>query len=321
MEEEKNITGISENLADSNAEQKALEKKISHKTPLEGQRIAISISESEELEYLGLSEHHLKDVSIEIARYLIVNGATMLYGGDLRNGGFTRLFSELSYQYKYISDKSIRFENYFFFPSSSKISLDEKANLKKQQVIAHLLNCPAHIGKLDEKKEFNPVDSIEDRFLISECLTDMRIRMAKESDARILVGGKQKKHIGYLPGIFEEAYQTLKHNKPIYLVGGFGGATKSIISAIKGERNIALTNDFQFDTEFLKAFRNFAVPKASIKVDLDYYYDFFSGHTVESLAKQNGLTPEENKILFESNNIHELVFLILKGLQNITKKQ
>ena len=112
METEKNITGISDNLADSIAEQKVIEKRETPKGQLHGKRIAISVSISDELEQLGLSEHHIKDISIEIARYLIVNGATMLYGGDLRSGGFTELFSELSYQYKYLNDKNGKANNW-----------------------------------------------------------------------------------------------------------------------------------------------------------------------------------------------------------------
>src|SRR5690606_26234756 len=109
------------------------------------------VSESEELEKLGLSDHHLKDISIEIARYLIVNGATMLYGGDLRHGGFTELFSELSYQYKYLGDKERRFINYFPFPNSKSINDDVRADFIKKQVEAKILDIPEDLGDVDKE--------------------------------------------------------------------------------------------------------------------------------------------------------------------------
>jgi hypothetical protein len=317
METEKNISGISENLSESIAEEKVIAKKQILKLKLHGKRIAISVSESEELEHLGLSEHHIKDISIETARYLIVNGATMLYGGDLRKDGFTELFSELSYQYKYLSDKEKRFVNYFPFPNSKAVSDNDLANIFKKQVEAKFIDIPKHLGVIDTEKTHEPFKSIEDRYILSECYADMRVRMANESDARIVLGGKQKNYAGYFPGIVEETFYSLNAGKAVYLLGGFGGATKSIINTIIGGKPVQLTNDFQYDTEFLTKFRKFASAKSTIKLDYDFITDFFKQHSVESISKKNGLTPEENQILFESTNIHELVFLIIKGLQKI----
>jgi len=321
MEAEKNISGISENLADSIVEQKAIEKKEIVKSFLHGKRIAISVSENEELEHLGLSDHHLKDISIEIARYLIVNGATMLYGGDLRDKGYTRIFSELSYQYKFLSDKERRFVNYFPFPNFLKVSLDDKANFVKQQVEPKIIAIPKHLGNVDTERKYEPFKSVEDRFIYSECFADMRIIMAQDSDARILLGGKQKNYLGYIPGIIEEAFQTMQENKPIYLLGGFGGAAKSIINVISGDIPKELTNEFQFDTDFLVEFRNYCKGKSTINLNYDYLVKFFQQNTIESISKQNGLSIEDNQILFESTNIHELVFLIIKGLQNISSNK
>lgn len=318
---DKNISGISENLAESIAELKSAGAKPGQKGKLQGKRIAISVSGSEELEQLGLSENHIKDATIELARYLIVNGATMLYGGDLRQGGFTELFSELSYQYKYLSDKKCRFVNYFPFPNSKSLTDNDQADFLKKQVVAKILKVPKHLGKPDTKKHYYPKRIIKDRYLYAECYADMRIQMAKESDARIVLGGKQKGSTGYFPGIVEETYHSLKAGKAIYLLGGFGGATRSIIEIISGGTPKKLTNKYQFDTIFLRDFRKFATGKSPVVIDYGHIVDFFKKHSVRSLSKQNGLTVEENKILFESINIHELVFLIIKGLQNISNKK
>lgn len=317
METEKNISGISENLSDSIAEEKLIANKKIEKGKLNGKSIAISVSESEELELLGLSDNHIKDISIEIARYLIVNGATMLYGGDLRTGGFTELFSELSYQYKYLGDKGKRFVNYFPFPNSRAVSQNDLANIFKKQVEAKFINIPKHLGTIDIDKKYEPFKNVEDRYVLSECYADMRVKMANASDARIILGGKQKNFAGYFPGILEETIHSLKAGKAIYLLGGFGGATKSIIETISGGKPLQLTNDFQFDTEFLIEFREFASAKSEIKLDYDFILDFFKQYSIESISMKNGLTPEENQILFESTNIHEIVFLLIKGLKNI----
>lgn len=315
METEINLLGISENLANSIAEEQAINEKQFEKLPLYGKKIAISVSESEELEQLGLSEHHVKDISIEIARYLIANGATLLYGGDLRKNGFTELFSEISYQYKEIKDRKFRFANYFPFPSSRDVDLEAKANFKVKQVEPIIVEIPTKLGKIDREKSYKPFKNIEDRFIFAECLTDMRIKMAADSDARIILGGRQTNYLGYMPGILEETYHSLKSGKPTYLVGGFGGAAKSVIAAINGKLPQEITNDFQYNSEFLNDFKSHSQKKSSISLDYDEMIEFLEQFTVEKISELNGLTVEENKVLFESINIHELVFLIIKGLR------
>ena len=60
---------------------------------------------------------------------------------------------------------------------------------------------------------------------------DMRRVMAKHTDARIVMGGNAapkpvdpKGYGGRYPGIVEEAGRTLEADKPLYVLGGLGGA-------------------------------------------------------------------------------------------------
>ena len=43
---------------------------------------------------------------------------------------------------------------------------------------------------------------------------------------RICLGGKTSGYEGRIPGVQEEAQLALEYNKPLYLMGGFGGATR-----------------------------------------------------------------------------------------------
>lgn len=320
METEKNISGISENLAESIAEQKELEIKSRQKGILDGIRIAVSVSDNEDLEQLGLSIQHLKDVMIELARYIMANGGTLLYGGHLKNEGFTKLFAELSYQYKYLNDKSLRFVNYFPFPNSNSLTLEIKADFVMQQVEPVVIDIPKHLGEVDKSKPYDAETNIEDKYIFSECYSDMRRIMADESQARILLGGKQSKFLGYMPGIVEEAYYSLKANKPVYIIGGFGGAAKSLSKVICGEVPKELTNEFQYDNPFNQEFKKIYVDKASVPIDYDKLIDFFKQFNIDRFSEINGLSVNENLVLFESQNIHEIVFLIMKGLKQITNR-
>jgi hypothetical protein len=317
METEKNISGISENLAESIVEQKELEIKSREKGILDGIRIAVSVSENEELEQLGLSKQHLKDIMIEVARYLMANGGTLLYGGHLKNEGYTRLFAELSYQYKFLNDKAFSFVNYFPFPNSISLTLEIKADFVKQQVEPVIIEIPKHLGEIDKQREYDPFKNIEDKFIFSECFSDMRNIMAQSSHARIVVGGKQSKFFGYMPGIIEEAFYSLKANKPVYIIGGFGGAAKSLSKVICGELPKELTNEFQYNDEILQNFKKVYQEKASVPMDYDQLIQFFKQFNLEVFSELNGLSIDENLVLFESQNIHEIVFLVMKGLKHI----
>lgn len=319
MEAEKNISGISENLADSIAEQKELEVNYRQKGILDGMRIAVSVSDNEDLEHLGLSIQHLRDVMIELARYIMSNGGTLLYGGHLKNEGFTKLFAELSYQYKFLNDKSFRFVNYFPFPNSNSLTLEIKADFVKQQVEPVIIEIPKHLGEIDISRHYDAVNIIEDKFIFSECFSDMRNIMAQNSHARIVIGGKQSKFLGYMPGIVEEAYYSLKANKPVFIIGGFGGAAKSLSKVICGELPKELTNEFQYNDEILQNFKKEFQDKASVPMDYDRLIHFFNQFNLEVFSELNGLSIDENLVLFESQNIHEIVFLIMKGLKTISK--
>ncbi|HLV40660.1 MAG TPA: hypothetical protein VKY37_00145 [Brumimicrobium sp.] len=320
MENEKNISGISDNLADSILEHKEQESKITTTGILDGLKVAISISNNEDLESLGLSANHLKDVMIELARYLIVNGATLLYGGDLRNDGYTKLFSELSFQYKFLNDKTSRFHNYFPFPNSKELSLAVKAEFIKHQVTPIQLPIPNHLGAIDQEKQYSPFEITYDRYVFSECFSNMRSVMANDSNARILLGGKQSNYLGYLPGIIEEAYFSLKASNAIYLIGGFGGAAKSLCDIFLQETPKQMTDEYQYNSDFLLKFKEEYSSVSNTPMDYTEIIDFFNSYSLEQLSNLNGLTTDENLILFESQNIHEIIFLIIKGLKNISTK-
>ena len=74
--------------------------------------IGISISESDNLKLLGFSTAHLNDIMIETARYILAAGGNIVYGGDMRKGGFTELMFELLKYYKSDADLIVYFTQY-----------------------------------------------------------------------------------------------------------------------------------------------------------------------------------------------------------------
>ena len=54
----------------------------------------------------------------------------------------------------------------------------------------------------------------------------------RPTEARIILGGKDADFSGFLPGLFEEALVTLQHKKPLFILGGFGGAAQILAQGI-----------------------------------------------------------------------------------------
>lgn len=308
-EEEINISGVDSDLISKEKRQ------IKSTKLLTGKQIAISVSVNEDLEKIGFSEQHLNDISIEVARYIIANDGIALYGGDLRENGFTYYFSELSNQYKKANDKDFKFINYFVFPNTKRLTRDVRLDFHSKQIQIKEVLVPKTVS-IDEQKEYNPFKCIEDRYSFCECFKQMRIQMAKDCTARVLVGGKITNYLGYIPGVIEEALYTLRESKPLYLIGAFGGATEKLIKLIKGETVEQLTNDFQYNTEFLNEFKDYVGSKCDY-TDYDLLKTELTQFDVKKISDLNGLSIEENEILFSSKNIHQIMYLLMKGFKKI----
>src|SRR5690606_22521806 len=121
-------------------------------------------------------------------------------------------------------------------------------------------------------------------------------------------------YLGYIPGVIEEALYTLRENKPLYLVGAFGGATEKLIKLIRGKTVKELTNDFQYSRSFLIEFKDYVDSKCEY-TDYDLLKTELSKFDVKKLSDLNGLSIEENDILFTSKNINQIVYLLMKGLK------
>ena len=289
---------------------------LSKKIDLNNYKIAISVSESEDLNRLGIGNEALNDLMIELSRHLLIANAKLVYGGDLRKDGFTELFAELSFQYGNREQKDINtiyVENYVSWPISTKINEEDKIHYKHNRVNL-IMVAPAH-ECIDEKinlKTFLKPDTIPNLYLWGKCLTKMRKEMESVVNARILVGGKSWGFKGSMPGLLEEFTISYELKHPIYLVGGFGGVISHLCKVILGEENVEILKDLALKTFGYNQLLEYYTQKQE-PINLD-----FNGISIENL--NNGLNEDENKRLFVSTNIMEIVSLILKGLQKILHK-
>lgn len=307
-----NISGVSEEILET-IEAEEL-KDYDEKLPLQKRKIAISISESEDLEYLGMSEIHLKDSITEFARHILVQGGTIVYGGDLRKEGFTEKFSELSFQYRNKKDsKRFPFINFFAYPIFCNLTPLVEAEYGKNKVKIVKIKPDDRFNLVESEYRFVPPFPVENAYLWAKCLTKMRIDMNKQIDARILIGGRNEGFKGKYAGIVEEAYIALKSNKPIYLVGMFGGATLRIIEAITIQKDVIDPHFPHYNSLDYKSLKSyFEEKKDKDSPDVEEINKYFKGLTWRDL--NNGLSEDENQRLFITNHLLEVIYLVMKGL-------
>ncbi|MGL5256405.1 MAG: hypothetical protein ACRC76_05125 [Proteocatella sp.] len=281
-------------------------------------KIGISISEimQEELIQIGQDETHLIKLSQYVSRYFLSREATLIYGGDLREGGFTEyLFLEAQILKDRLKLSEIHLLNYVAWP----IYLDDERKYNEWKAkyvdLAKMIEVDVdlHSGMLIDDKVFLPPNSSENRFIWAKSLSKMRNKMIKNCDVRICAGGKKSGYKGKIPGVIEEILISIQEERPIFLLGGFGGVTQSVCKLIEtGVTSEVFSEEWQKDNnlnyqELLQLYENYGE-----KIDYDEIVNLIKG-----VDLKNGLSAEENKLLFNTVFIDEAIVLILKGIQNI----
>lgn len=283
---------------------------------LKNKNIAISISDSEDIQDYGGDEALLRDITIELSRHILVSGGKLIYGGDLRKQGFTELFADLSCQYGQHekTDRDTKyFTNYFAWPIYLNLTKTHESDFEHSRVSVVKVDAPVECPP-NLINDFIAPTTLENSFLWAKSLTKMREQMEGCVDARILLGGRTHGFKGKYAGILEEFIISQTKEHPIYLLGGFGSASKAIADIIEGKSENYLFEQTKYDSSYTD-FLNYYNEKGNNDI-IDYtkVYKEIQGNGIAGL--RNGLTDDENRLLFHSTNVLEIVALILKGLNN-----
>ena len=263
--------------------------------------VAISISESPDMPTLGLSYEHLQDAMAEIALHLLSSGMSLAYGGDLRAHGFTKLLFELVMRYQNHpkhEKKMIIVTNYLAWPVHIQMTAKDLVAFSAEDKESRRLVILARNGTpldLEQRQEFSPHEPSDEDW--AEGLTAMRNVMARETHARIVLGGKVDDYRGRMPGIAEETLMSLKSGQPVFLLGGFGGCTRDIVETI------GLVDPWTSSHRDWKG-------RSCFKHYLS------SGENLN-----NGLYEEENKILARTPHIRQAATLVSRGLRRLRNER
>lgn len=289
---------------------------------LQDKKIGVSVSEPSDEDLIGIGQNSslLVQLSQDFARHILCRGSTLIYGGDLRESGFTEfIFNEAQALQTRLQTNNIHLINYISWPIYKSDTTEVKNWKAKFRPIAKMdeIAPPADTNDLIPSIEaFLPPTNVQNLFVWSRCLTNMRNTMIKNCDVRICAGGRHSGYKGKMPGVLEEIIIAIDMKRPLFLLGGFGGVTASVCKLIQGiTLPDELTQDWQIQNNAgYKELLDFCLSR-----DVQYSVDY------DSLAKKlknvdllNGLSKDENIKLFTTPFIDEALHLVLKGLKSIS---
>jgi hypothetical protein len=308
--------------------------------PLRGKRIALSMSESTDIEDFGLDQLHLDAAMTELSRYLLIKGATLAYGGHLGAEGYTRKLYELVQAHNSSTeggapvDRIVNFRGWPL-PRLGVQQLAETHALARTQELPR----PSDIDETlhpDFKAAppfFSATLSAVHRFAWSRGMTEMRAFQADANRsgilARIVLGGtfgpttklvedgtrEERWYGGRIPGVLEEVVLSAQADQPVFLLGAFGGAARLVIDLLHGIDRKEATWDYQKRAPFAAEMKDLYLQRGLPWLD---YPEMISLLRTKGITGVNPLlTVEEHEQLFVSVDPLEMTELVLRGLGKV----
>lgn len=304
----------------SKKEVRDVKKELLSKPYLLSKVVGLSASESDDLYKLGLSELHLKDIIIEINRYLLASGASIVYGGDLRASGLTEVLISLVASYSFPNqDQDSRLRSYLAFPISLNLTRSVEAEYV-DRIKFHRVEPPDDLA-IPDRTAFVPPVGTSNLYIWARSLTKMREEMEESCDARVFIGGRSVNYKGRAPGVLEEILTSCRKGTPMYLVGGFGGAVSSVVDHLEGRNDLmGLLSQIKSSQEYTELRQEYETHK--LEDQMTWPEDLLRALEPgwEWISERNGLSVEENKKLAISAHVVEIVYYILKGLAVLSKR-
>ena len=256
---------------------------------------------------------------------LILLGAKVVWGGDLRPDGFGRRLQSIVNTYQHPTRAPQDHVALFvpFKPASEKPLTAAELEARRAFAEVRAMSSPVE-GQGDEASSRPAAGSAEARALIALGLTAMRSELGRECDARILLGGGLLRFQGLYPGVVEEAYEAVRNDRPLYVLAGFGGAARTVYDAIGDVQSPGAAQLLESsraagataDEAVRRAHEAFvaAAKRPELGFAPEKVVQVFANLGHGALSTRNGLSTAENARLSTSQDVHEVVGLVVKGL-------
>ncbi|MCP4691048.1 MAG: toll/interleukin-1 receptor domain-containing protein [Desulfobacterales bacterium] len=313
-------------------------ERIAKVRSLKGMKIALSMSESTDIRRFGFDTMHLESSMLEISRYLLLKGATLVYGGHLGSEGYTQKLMELvrAHNQREGVDPVDRILNYIGWPlplgNTLKARYKYEARLKRVSRPAGV-DETLHADLVVEPASFFPGDrSAAHRYAWARGMTTMREIETRDAGARIVIGGThgptekvqadgsriESWYFGRIPGLLEEVLLSARAGQPVFLIGAFGGVASLVIDILEGRDRAEATWEYQKRAPYAREMRDL------YKEQNETWWGYTE---MVALLREKGVTglnpllrEEDHRELFHTRDVGRMVQLIMKGLDKIPDK-
>lgn len=305
------------------------------KLPLYRRQIALSLSDSPAANGdAGFTSDHIDDAITYLARSIVAAGGAIAYGGDFRSSGFDELLAELVVAY---NESGVDRADYLHSYLAALIPSDK---IPEDLALTDCsLNWTPRFAKL---ARLSWPDEKPGAHRSALYFSDMRRVMGEAIFARVALAGQDRprssREPGYggpFPGVVEEAWRALEQRKPLYVVGGFGGAAALVAELLTSDETPLLMRRETFGGEEYSEFQercdlvvadpdtvrlglppDMAALSAAVRA-------FGKGHLASDAASLawNGLTVVENEELFRTRDPVAITQLVMKGLLACVAKE
>jgi len=298
---------------------------------LKGTEVALSMSESTDIQRYGGDSLHLESAMLELSRYLLLQGATLVYGGHLGSKGYTEKLTELVRTHNQLDgvDPVDRILNYVGWP----IPLTKKQR-GDYKYVAKLKRVPRpddidtdlHSDFAEEPTFFSADNSPQHRYAWARGMTAMRELETTETAARIVLGGTfgptqktgadgkiaEKWYASRVPGVLEEVVLSVEAGQPVFLLGAFGGVAALLIDILEGRDRPEMTWDYQKKAPHAEAMRALYEARGDSWKD---YPEMVALLRDKGIAGINALiSEEEHRTLFSARDPVQMAEIVIEGL-------
>jgi len=267
--------------------------------PLDGIAVGISVANSEDLDQLGYTVDDVNRVTVRLSEALLSAGARLVFGHDWRRDGIMAAISRIAVKHQpsgqCTSEPMI--QNLLPWPTEPMLDAEVRADLEKRGLIKI-----EQIG-LPECQWTSPTDLIARAI----ALTHLRRELARRTQARVCIGGKEKSSQGFYAGIIEEAWTAAADKQPLYVASFLGGASARLVEAIQNTQK----------ADSIAALKPIAAvynPAASAAPELVPPKDLFNGFDPDQLQQNSGLDPDDWTRLLGASDVAPFAALVIRGL-------
>ena len=197
----------------------------------------ISIYPSDDAARLGYDQRQINRITIRMAQFFLSREMRVIFGQDWRNDGVMQAVANFAQKVAPLTEKldangqplaSERMLNMVAEPRASLSRAATTAARNSDGVLKVMTAREAAADASESVRKYVRSCTDEEQNSDANKLTELRhyLTAALDPGCRICLGGRTSEYEDNEPGIVEEARLALAYRKPLYLLGGFGGATR-----------------------------------------------------------------------------------------------